>query len=368
MILRNLGGNVTPAQPLYQKSHADNTETHSSVKVRVWPNGAFTIGYEQPLGCDRKPERYEIRTDAYWNGYRWVPFYEVKDKHPYMGLSDATISHKPQKRAKRGSKGITSNAKRTVASAIVLLERAHGLGNLSFVTLTVPTVTVEQSKLINSSWSEIVRQFIQQYTRRLSAAGLSTNYVHVTEIQEKRFHRWGIVAPHLHLLTVGRKSRYSDWAVSKTEVMQLWSRAIAAVTGLNLDCSFATRTEKPRESTKREMAKYLSKGSKTVSDITEAGRAAELPSSWHGVSRALLKAVKASIAVVRGDKAIDFLRQLQQLQRSNVIRYREIFHTLIDHQSGASREVRIGISGWFTSERARMWFLSGSFTNTQLVA
>lgn len=331
-------------------------------------------------------DKFAALLEAYERAERWEEIERLVSGHDdaLLGLSYAINSHKTPslltteggssslepledkgllndnekpKRARRGSRGMTSFGRKMVKSGGVLLEEQFTKNCLMLGTATLPTMEPEMMKQACECWAEITRQFFQALTRLLESRGLSTEYVQVTEIQEKRFSRWGQIAPHLHWVCQSRKNRYSDYAIAPSEVRDIWQRILSNVLGAELDVSAATRIEQPRGSLKRELGKYLSKGSKVARAVVEAGRGDELPTAWWGAAKALKLKVKARIVVLNGESATFLLRNLDKLQACGELQYRSIEIELTDQETGKVRQLTIGYSGWFTSDSAQARFL-----------
>ena len=268
---------------------------------------------------------------------------------PPLGLSDATNSHKqPQKlslkRSKRGSKGITALGKRMVKSACYLLERDHGRHNLSFLTATLPAfASPDELKLICANWSELVRQLTQELKRILERGGYCTDMVYITEIQEDRYANRGEVAPHLHLVMVGKKHRYQKYyAVEKAEMRSLWERLLSNFLGRDVTAAAATRLERPKKSLQGELGSYLSKGGKMITTIVDRGDGDQLPSSYWGMNSELRCSVKSEIVVLHGIEAQNFVDNLTDLHEAGLVYFKPIMWKIPD----SDREITIGFVGW----------------------
>lgn len=266
-----------------------------------------------------------------------------------LGLSDATNSHKqPQKlslkRSKRGSKGITALGKRMVKSACYLLERDHGRHNLSFLTATLPAfASPDELKLICANWSELVRQLTQELKRILERGGYCTDMVYITEIQEDRYANRGEVAPHLHLVMVGKKHRYQKYyAVEKAEMRSLWERLLSNFLGRDVTAAAATRLERPKKSLQGELGSYLSKGGKMITTIVDRGDGDQLPSSYWGMNSELRCSVKSEIVVLHGIEAQNFVDNLTDLHEAGLVYFKPIMWKIPD----TDREIAIGFVGW----------------------
>lgn len=268
-----------------------------------------------------------------------------------MGLSTATNSHKPpsslnnlaKPRSRRGSRGITPRGKRLVRSAATLLERDCKKQNLSLVTVTLPALSPEQLETVCLSWSEITRRFLQEVGRMLKRNKLPSEYLAVTEIQEKRYEKWNQFCPHLHLLIQGRRTRYQPWAITPSALAELWRRVLSQFVEGPLDCSAATRIEKPRKSLSRELGKYMSKGAKVLKLAKKRGHDHLIPSSWYRISAGLKRSISKEIRRFSGDAALTLIRNLKILSEQGALSYVEIY-VQIDGQ-----DKRVGWVGRFSS-------------------
>lgn len=235
--------------------------------------------------------------------------------YPDGSLSFTPIRPKPTKqkkagkRAKRGSKGITTHGRRQVRSGAAILERRHGKRLLTFWTFTLPPLEREMMLKACLSWSEFVRQLRQNISRLLIAKGLDPDIVGSIEIQEKRYRNSGEPVPHIHLVFHGRKSVRCHWACSPSEFEDCCRRAFKAVTGVELDTRAACRTEQVRKSVVHYLGKYMSKGSELLKEVRENCEGFPLPTAWHTISQKLSQAVddetqtaifKASLSDISG--------------------------------------------------------------------
>lgn len=339
---------------------------------KLWPSGDFTIGKSQPVKQDdrdhpltgiekdgfgiaymsRQPEvdldggrLYELAEKLDAAGLEAQAYKvgqvagnaiasgandaanEDGDRDEAMGLSVATNYHK---RRSKGLKGITPQGKRSVRSCAALLEEKFGRECMTFGTNTLPPLLEAEIMVVCNGWAELTRQFFQELRRLLQRRGLSTDFLYVTEIQEKRYERWGQVMPHLHWLCQGRINRRSHWLIKPEDIKAIWERLLSNLLGRPVDCQAATRIEKPRKSLKKELAKYLSKGGAVLKKIIEAGKGDLLPSTWWSASRELIREVKQAIVILSGDACLDFIDSLESLQREGLLRYRKIMHKFED--------------------------------------
>ena len=245
------------------------------------------------------------------------------DVPPPMGLSVATISRSdssnPLKscktRSKKGTKGITSYGKRMTRSAATMLEDKFGRDCLSFGTATLPFMSQAENELVCQNWGVIANRFFEKLTRLCDRRGLSKDYCFVTEIQENRFDRYGIVAPHLHWIIQGKLTKRSHWLILPSEVKLMWEGVLGNFLKRPIDGSTATRIEKPKKSLKKEMGKYLSKGTKIIKKIAELGKSYLLPSAYHGSSKSLKKEIKDAIIILQGDDCESFIDNLENMKQ-----------------------------------------------------
>lgn len=236
-----------------------------------------------------------------------------------------------------------------IRSAAAVLEEKHGRRCLTFGTCTLPPMEQHEFDLVCLGWANLTRKFFQELQRMLSRKGLDTDYVQVTEIQEKRFERWGQIAPHLHWIVQGRKVARSQWAIAPNEICSLWQRLLSNVLGRVIDGSAATRIEAPRRSLLAELGKYLSKGSKIINRIAAAGHADKLPTAWWGCSKALKAEVKRRIVEDSGELTIWLCRNLKRLRTEGKVWFTHIYQEFIDPQTGIRREIHVGTVGRFNS-------------------
>jgi len=278
-----------------------------------------------------------------------------------LGLSDATISHRfnsktRKKPATRGSKGITSKGKRMVRSCCHLLEKQYSKNCLTFLTATLPAfASPGELRLICSIWSELVRQFVQELKRMLERRGYPQDMVYVTEIQEDRYADRGEVAPHLHLVMVGKRNRWEKtYAIHYSEVRSLWERLLSNFVGRPVTCQAATRVERPRTSLQGEFSSYLSKGGKMIEKIIEDGKIDFLPSSWYGANQSLKERVKSETKILKGDEAEQFIDNLENMKQLGLLFYVPI----IVYAPNLGKSITVGYAGWIREREVVEQFMA----------
>lgn len=281
-----------------------------------------------------------------------------------LGSSNAPISHKPQidpatveardgsiKRSQRGLKGISSEAKRRLRSALVILEEIYGKENLSFLTCTIPVLSIEHHYQVVKYWGEIERRFIQSLKRLALKRGIKFLHVSVTELQGKRQTKYGMPFPHLHIVFPGRIDRYSQWAISVKEITNLWQRALANNLGFEPDCNSATNIQQVKVSVKRYLSKYMSKGGDVLDQLINAGLGQYIPKNWYSCSRELSKMVQDRIFKLDQETTEYMYDNREYLKSIKVLSW---FHIVtidvIDYQTGFEYTRNIGFVGCFNDK------------------
>lgn len=235
----------------------------------------------------------ELRADIAIHGLR-----SYASPPDSLGLSKVLKHHKPKKQ--RGIAGISRRARRKVECSALLLQQNHGKGRLVFGTLTLPP---EYASVLTQQYSEACRQFYQWLKRRLDKEGLSTEFIAVTEVQEKRLGETGEIALHEHFLCVGRHVG-NTWAISVNEFREAWFRCLENATGISVPGdrqSAATRVEKVRKSASAYLGKYMSKGGQVLRTLVEEGKCDRIPRNWVHSSIAMTHSYYASIRKLYGN-------------------------------------------------------------------
>ncbi len=199
---------------------------------------------------------------------------------PDLGSSIASNSNK---RAKRGSKGITPRQRDVLCWGANALERVYGKANLSFLTLTIPPLHPEDLESVKEKWSEVVDYVVIQIKRELNDAGIKSAVVGCTEIQLERLESTGVSYPHLHLVFRGRRDSHSHWAIEPRRFRTFWLRSIRRF--LRHPCGSWKSSENVQRVNK-SVGGYLSKYiSKCASKVCGVAGLDWHPSDWIIVSR-----------------------------------------------------------------------------------
>lgn len=226
----------------------------------------------------------------------------------YLGLSHVVISDNVStgyKRARKGTKGITSHGRNQIRAGCHWLEERFGKRNLTFLTATLP----DQAMLLCTphTWSEVVNRFLKSLRYHLTNVGLCPEIVGCTEIQSSRLLKTDRTPPlHLHLLFQGRQP-YGHWGIDKREYQRLWQQACLSVWPVSVDFGSSCRSESIYRSGVAYMSKYLSKGGK----VLEQCNPELLPSAWYTISSHLKGIIKATISSCRNYLARTLYEQIR---------------------------------------------------------
>lgn len=232
-----------------------------------------------------------------------------------MGLSHAAISDNPSffswinppakpKRARRGTKGISTHGRNLVRAGCHWLEEKFGKRNLTFLTATLPDEVLY--RCTPETWAEVVNRFLKSLRYHLKGEGLCPEIVGCTEIQTSRLLKTeGIPPLHLHLLFQGRKG-WGHWAIDKGEYQRLWSQACQSVWQVEANFLQSCRSESIYRSGVSYMSKYLSKGGDVLNQcIPEL-----LPSAWYTISSSLKATIKATVSKCNNYLAVRLFEQI----------------------------------------------------------
>lgn len=227
-----------------------------------------------------------------------------------LGLSDVSNLKKPAKR--RGAKGITRHGRRLVESAARLMTDSCGKELLSFLTLTLPPGTL----VTGQEWTAAVNLMRTKVRAELMGAGLPGEIVGVTEIQEKRSGNEGRPILHAHWLFQGRL-KGTTWGISKERIEELWKDTCVTCMGYERDTDFGKSTNimPVKKDAAAYLGKYMSKGSKSVSEFAQSEWLSCLPSTWYICTEALRTQFRQSIVVLKNGSAMEAKEWLQSAGR-----------------------------------------------------
>ncbi len=276
-----------------------------------------------------------------------------------LGLSIPVKSHKPPEPAptrERRGQAFTAYGRRMVRSAAFWLERKWGRRNLSFLTVTVPSLPNRDTGKLGAEWGEVTRRYKQELERELKRQDITSEVLVVTEIQEKRYKETGLVVPHLHIVFRGRKSLRDKWAVSKERARELWENVLSAVLGFRVSAPASTRIEVVRKSVENYLSKYMSKGGKVVQDVIDSGQRHFLPTSWWGMTDSLRKRVKAACIQMSEDAADALYSQREELQKAGIVKWFYVCTVELAQSHGEVIEAPVAFVGKFAKAEYREMF------------
>ena len=214
----------------------------------------------------------------------------------------------------RGMGGLTSRGKNLVREGASALEKTWGRRRLTFWTVTLPAMTEADYQAVCKHWSEICTNLKKKLIYHLRKAGLPTEVVAVTEMQEARWEKQKVPAWHIHLVFVGCRLN-GGWVLTPSLADKLWSEAVSVHTANPYRFQSSSRLERVRKSVSAYMSKYLSKGSSVIAACAEAWPGC-IPSSWYVCTKLLRSWVDSS--TLKGDAIALWLRQLTMDSASEI--------------------------------------------------
>lgn len=307
----------TPSQHKGLKSRSKKR----TVQLKVCPSGSVSLALcKTNTRFDSLPYH---NTDAAVDAHIYKSSSEdggISENPPSspMGLAvslSETVSHDTESpkrnRASRGSKGLTSLAKRLIVGSCKRLQSLYGKENLAFHTATLPASESGIIRLALQKSKEILKYWRKCLSRYLESKNLDPSaIVIVMELQQRG-------ALHLHTLFRTCKVALGDWITPYEELDDLWKQCLTAqlpeIKGKNF--SFSCNTQKVKKDAGRYMAKYLSKSiSKEVSETKG------LSVTWYSVGNELKKWVKQNTQVLILElENLDFEQIKQVLEDSGLV-------------------------------------------------
>ena len=217
----------------------------------------------------------------------------------FFGQSSEDVAPTPSPERRYGLNGIPRKAARIVRNAAYLLQKSVRRENLTFATVTVPTMPIKDMAVLHQKWHKAVEIYRLGLKRVLQDAGLSGESVGVSEIQEERCDKTGLPVLHLHTVFQGRLP-YGPWVVSTDRHDELWRNAVKVVLPEAL-VSFksAANLQMVQTSAANYLGKYISKGAISVAAVKTEGMGHWLPRQWWNCTRSLSARVRAE--TVRAD-------------------------------------------------------------------
>jgi len=246
--------------------------------------------------------------------------------------------------------GMTKNMARNIRNATYLLEQQPGGKDLlSFLTLTLPSLSHEGLQACCENWDSMVKQLIDWLRVTLERRGIQFEYVYCTEIQSKRLEKRHEYAPHLHIVFRGRNGKKHPWAITPKQVRKAWSRCISRFVDEQFGTSALENLQRIRKSAARYLSKYMSKGSNSLPDGTEVLAISALRTQWGGMARTLAKSLRNHIQRYTSSGALrqlvlSTLRRMGELVELGFVSYwKQGFIPLGTHKNnGDERGLHVG--------------------------
>lgn len=271
-----------------------------------------------------------------------------------LGSSDSRILEKqPESRKKLLT--MTKSMARNLRNAVYLMEDEHGKDQLSFLTLTIPSLPPSELEAICQQWGSLTNQILKWIQYKCEKQEMAFEYAYCTEIQEKRLETRGEYAPHLHIVFRGKNGKAKNWAISPKQVRTAWLRLLSTCVGHSVKSNSVENLQVVRKSAARYLSKYVSKGVRHRSRGLQGTYNQRLRTHWGGMSRELSRRIKAGCRRIGGtgeqqDIAVLLSRSLPHLVGGRAVKfYRESFIPIGQYSdSGNTRFLRVGV-GCLTS-------------------
>ncbi len=255
-------------------------------------------------------------------------------------------------RGKYGKHGITGYGRRVVKNSCILLEQRYSRKRLGFITCSLPSFSEEIQRALNANWGEVTRRFYQKLKRKAKERGREFIYVGVTEIQEKRFAKYGVPCPHLHFVYLCRDSPKSKFLFSTFDYWTAWNKSLLEVINLvlpNLCMDAITATgschgQLIQKSAAGYLGKYISKGSQVLEDMAEQGWE-EFPRQWWTASQSVKKLFKESLVRLRSNQCKALFFNLEEyLEAGHVTKCTFVYYTY------EGQDICTGLAGTFSAD------------------
>lgn len=276
----------------------------SSYSGRLSPSGRLTIGY-RPSNRQRVDDiRYEASRGrwvyslrCHWHYLQGLQTEVVarEEKGETLGLS--IVSNCRNGDARRyGLRGMTSNGRNKVYDGAYLLQRAYPK-RLGFYTLTCPYTDVESIYLYNQNINYIVRSYFEELKRVYDRLKIPFSYVSVLEYQDARYDESGIPVLHIHYVAPCYLPHEWAFVLTADEIRVLWGRVLARVLGSGVPLGSSVDAQVVKTSAANYLAKYLSKGGRTVQYLASTCPD-QVPRQWWSMSRNVRESIKNSTVIV----------------------------------------------------------------------
>lgn len=257
--------------------------------AKLWPNGEIAI-YPRALKALNEPHSpVSSHPQSDKAGFSAASTDEPPtDRAQRVGLVNTRDFDKVEEPKRRvGLKGITSKGKRMVRNACYVMQRDVRKTRISFTTVTIPSLPIEQMEQLHKNWNRVIDAYRREVRRCLKDFGLPGEIVGVTEIQPERFENSGLPVLHGHFAFVGADIR-GRWAISPSKHDEIWHRALSVVLPIEIyQVKAACKMLPVKKSVESYLGKYMSKGGEIVNKAVESGFIEWMPRQWWSLSRKL---------------------------------------------------------------------------------
>lgn len=280
--------------------------SRGAYSLRIYPNGEFGIG-RIPLAKKTSEEKRFDKRQVGGFQYGDVPrCHELEDGTKLLDGGDTYegVLHKlgsahesSQEKKKYGLKGITSYGRKVVRNLAYLMEKRKGRHKVAMGTLTLPSFTDSQMRVIATKWAYLTSRFFQECKRKYEKYGKRFRYVSVTEVQPKRWKARGEVGLHIHFLFEPTYI-YSiqEWAMPDNWIRETWQRLLSNILSSEQVVPYPNyRRDMIEVSAAAYMGKYMSKGADMIADIIEQKGVSVIPSQWWSADSVSKKELRSKI-------------------------------------------------------------------------
>lgn len=275
------------------------------------------------------------------------------DDPSIKGLSAVSKSHSPSyvhlsaPRPLRGKKGISTKQKRAVRQSCHVLENRAPVNHYVFATATIPSgLNLFELKTLCVGWADIRKAFKQSLQKYLEKLNLPSDFIIITEIQEKRYLKEGRVYPHLHVV-FNYSGQYFLLKNFQKWIDEIWSRILSNKLNRKIETPYACNVQQVKKSLANELSKYLSKGGKIVDRIIKDGRSESLPNFQAIISTDLRKECEKNILKFEGEAISLFEDNFELLKEAGFVSGKRIYVQIWDETSPTNyREICVGIAGY----------------------
>lgn len=256
----------------------------------------------------------------------------------------------PQNPSRKRLTDMTKNMARNIRNSVYLLEKDYGKDQLSFLTLTLPSLSTDELALICDRWQDMTDQILKWLRKRLQSKGIELEYVYCTEIQSKRLQLRGEYAPHLHIVFRGRNGRKAPWAIAPKMVRKAWTGIIASIVNhRNFRTDALENIQRIKFSAARYLSKYMSKGACSTANVKPGTPIHRLRTQWGGMARKLSRRVKSCTTRITSTSPVErmgtaILRNMDELVSLGIIKYwRQGYISLsVCPYTGVERVLKVG--------------------------